>query len=182
MRPPSKICSMVTSWVTSYPFSSESCSDGKLFNSQRRLSSFTAVLLHSPSFSTNTWRERGHQDAIPRVILCLLGMIWTNLGWRSGLSMSFISLVRHKQTTYFIHILIIVSVGIAQLGSAILGEWFWLIYIVVLVLNTYCDGLLDILFPDSYIYDLQTMEPTFAYVAWPVVCRRWRGTKRRGFK
>jgi hypothetical protein len=82
--------------------------------------------------------------------------------------MSSISLVRLKQTIY-IHILIIVSVGIAQLGSAILGEWFWLIYITVLVLNTCCDGSLDTSFPDSYICVVQTMERRLAYVARPVV-------------
>lgn len=82
--------------------------------------------------------------------------------------MSFISLVRLKQTIY-IHILIIVSVGIAQLGSAILGEWFWLIYITVLVLNTCCDGLPDTSFPDSHICVVQTMERRLAYVARPVV-------------
>jgi hypothetical protein len=44
---------------------------------------------------------------------------------------------------------------------------------MVLVLNTCCDGLLDTLFPDSYICDLQTMERThLAFVARPVVCRR----------
>jgi hypothetical protein len=69
--------------------------------------------------------------------------------------------------------LIIVSIGIAQLGSAILGEWFWLIYIVVLVMKTCCDNLIDTLFLDSYICDLQTMERAhLAYVAWPVVCCR----------
>jgi len=42
----------------------------------------------------------------------------------------------------------------------------------LLVLNTYCDGVLDTLFPDSFICDLQTMERTLAYVARPVVCGR----------
>jgi len=71
------------------------------------------------------------------------------------------------------HILIIVSVGIAQLGSATLGEWFWLIYIMVSVLITCHSGLLDTLFPDSYICDLQTMERThLAYVVRPIVRRR----------
>jgi hypothetical protein len=32
----------------------------------------------------------------------------------------------------YIHVLIVVSAGIAQSGSAIFGEWFWWIYIVVL--------------------------------------------------
>lgn len=69
--------------------------------------------------------------------------------------------------------LIIIFLGIAQLGSAILGEWFWLIYNVVLVLITSCDGLLDTLFPDSCVCDLQIMERShLAYITRPIVCRR----------
>jgi hypothetical protein len=44
------------------------------------------------------------------------------------------------------------------------------------------EALLNTLFPDPYIRDLQTMEPHLAHIARPVVCR-WRGrTEGGGFK
>jgi SRP-independent targeting protein 2/TMEM208 len=67
---------------------------------------------------------------------------------------------------------ILLSVGFAQVGSAIVGEWFWWIYLVVLFPLVFLrQPLHDALPSDSYICDLQAMEHTLAHAIWSLIFR-----------